>query len=235
MFSKEFVVSYSDINREYKLSNKSILKMFQDIATLHAFELNDGLTKSNCGWFLLSYHIKVLDRPTYNQKLKVQTWSRKIKSVTASREFEVYGEDGKLKIVGISNWVRMNLETQKPERVSQELISAYGEEEKTNFDEIWLEKLSESENIGYSKSYVIERNFIDTNIHMNNVAYLEMALNVLPEKVFELGESNEFRIMYKKAIKYQDKVMCNYSEEEDCFKISFKVEDELCAIVELKK
>ena len=98
-------------------------------------------------------------------------------------------------------------------------------------------KIKECEEYSFAKDYTVDRNFIDINNHMNNVCYMELADIVLPENVYLKGDCNEFEIMYRKAIKYGEKIKCLYTEIEDSHIIAIKSEDlsELKAIIKMYK
>lgn len=78
--------------------------------------------------------------------------------------------------------------------------------------------------------------FIDVNDHMNNVCYLEVADMILPDDVYNTPESDEFDIMYRRAVKYGEEIICRYSNTEDGIFVTLKdKEDDLRAIIKLKK
>lgn len=226
VFKENFYVGYSDINKDFRLSNTAILKFFENSACMHSTYAGDGMKTSASRWFLKSYHVKIHNRPEHEEKVTACTWSRGTKGVSASREFEIYDEKGNLSITGISNWVRVNAETLKPERVDMELFSAYeSEPERTNFDYLWIEKLKEPEEYISEKEFYIDRNFIDANNHVNNVFYLDLAILALPEEIYEKGEADEFEIMYRKAIKYGERIKCLFSETESAYFVTIKSAD----------
>lgn len=238
IFSETFYVGYSSVNRQLELSNAAILKLFEDIASMHGSLAKDGLNDTESRWFLTGYHIKMTKRPAYDSRFLLKTWSHDMKSIQASREFEICDEKGNQLGIATSNWVRMNTQTMRPERVTQELMDAYGTENAlSNFDSPWIEKLKEPENFDFVKEYKIDRNFIDANNHMNNVAYMELVNNVLPDEVYEKAESLEFTIMYKKAIQYSDTVKCCFTTTDDCYFVTIKNQDEtdLHAVIKLSK
>lgn len=225
MISEKFYVGYSDIDKNYKLSNIAILRTFQNIVTMHAKIANDSLKNGDYGWFLTAYKVKVAKRPEYESWFNLSTWSRAIKGFIASREFESTDENGNMQFCALSNWVRINKNTQKIEKVSPEIVAAYGQEEKTNFSGPWIEKLKECEKIDYEKTVKIDRNFIDVHNHVNNVAYLELAYNALPDRVYESFDPKEFEIIYKHAIKCYDEVVLEYTEQEEFFNVTIKSKD----------
>lgn len=236
VFTAKFYIGYSDITKDMTLSNTAILKLFENVASMHSRVAKDDINESEGRWFLTGYHVKITKRPEYGETVTINTWSRDMKGVQAAREFEIYNEKGELCLIGISNWIRINAKTLRLERISQELFDAYGSEpEKTNFNYSWIEKLKEPETSDFEKEFHIERNFIDANNHMNNVYYLDLATNILPEEVYQKGESCEFEIMYKSAIKYDETVSCSFTAltNENIITIKSQDKSELKAVIKL--
>lgn len=238
MVSEKFYVGYSEINRNFELSNVGLLNYFQDIATIHGKQADDSLKTHDSCWFLTAYKVKIIKRPEYESFFNLSTWSKGVKGFTASREFEIKDDDGNLMVSAISNWIRVNKHTQKIERVTPELVEAYKLENHANFDYDWIPKLVECDKVDFKMNFVADRNYIDIHNHVNNVSYLKIANLVLPEDFFKsASESMEFEIMYRNAIKYGEKFVCLYTETDDFFNITMKNQDEteLFAIVRLYK
>ncbi len=238
VFKENFYVGYSDVGKDFRLSDSSVLKLFEDVACMHSTSVGDGMKTSASRWFLKAYHVKIHKRPEQEERITACTWSRSTKGVSASREFEIYSQDGSLAVTGISNWVRVNAESFKPERVAPELMELYGSEtERTNFDSPWIDKLKEPETYSIEKEFYIDRNFIDANNHMNNVFYLDLAELVLPEEIYEKGDADEFEIMFRKGIGYGETVKCFYTEAADSYIVTVKSADlsECHAIIKLYK
>lgn len=238
VFEENFYIGYSDINKDFRMSNTAVLKLFENVSCMHSSEVGDGMKTSESRWFLKAYHVKIHKRAEHEEKVNARTWSRCTKGVSASREFEIYTENGELAVTGLSNWVRVNAATLKPERISPETFSVYGSEpDRTNFPSPWTEKLKECEEYSFEKEFYIDRNFIDANNHMNNVFYLDLANLVLPEEVYEKGECSEFEIMYRKAVRYGETVKCLFQETEDGYNITVKSQDlsECHAVIVLHK
>lgn len=234
---EKFYVGYSDINKELKISNTALLKIFENMACIHGSMAGESIKTSKYRWFLTAYHVKVLNRPDYETYITARTWSREIRGVSACREFEIYDENGKLCVIAESNWARINIETGKLDRASPDVIAAYGgEKERTNFGSAWIEKLKEPDDFAFEKEISPARMFIDVNDHMNNVCYLEVADMILPDDVYNAPESDEFEIMYRRAVKYGEEIICRYSDTENGIFVTLKdKENDLRAIIKLKK
>ena len=228
---EKFYIGYSDTNQNLELSDSAILKMFEDIATMHSEMAGDSMKTTAIRWFLTAYDVRINKRPMLDERVECRTWSRDMRGFIASREFEIYTQSGELAVTGSSNWARIDTSTGRPQRVTPEMDERYGtEKDRTNFDSPWIGKLKEPDEYQISKEYYIDRNFIDSNNHMNNVCYVELAKCILPEEIYK-KEVKSFEVMYRKAIEYGKTVTCHYSKiPGGCF-IAIKCEDELMAAV----
>ncbi len=233
VLKEKFYIGYSDTNQNLELSDSAILKMFEDIATMHSEMAGDSMKTTDIRWFLTAYDVRINKRPSLDERVECCTWSHDMRGFIASREFEIYTEDGELAVTASSNWARIDIKTGRPERVTPEMGERYGtEKDRTNFDGPWIGKLKEPDKYQVSKKYYIDRNFIDANNHMNNVCYIELAKCILPDDVYK-KEVTSFEIVYRKAIEYGKTVTCNYTEiDGGCF-IAIKCEDELMSAVKL--
>jgi acyl-ACP thioesterase len=232
-----FYVGYSDITRDFKLSDVAILKFFENMACIHGSRAGESIRTSPARWFLTSYDVKIHNRPEYEDTLTVCTWSRDMRGVSACREFEIYNSKGELCVTAISNWARVNAETQKLERATPAVIAAYqSEKERTNFPYIWAPKLTEPDSYISSQDFAVTRNFIDANNHMNNIFYLDMAKLILPEDIYLNKDFTGFKIMFRQAIRYGETVTCFYGETDSAYTITVKdSEGSVRAIIEFCK
>ena len=96
-------------------------------------------------------------------------------------------------------------------------------------------KIPENANLTYE--YTISRRDIDTNHHVNNLYYLDFALQALPEDVYYNSNFAEVEIIYKKQLKVNEKIKCFYKKEIDGNNtVIIKSEDEktIHAVVKVK-
>ena len=226
-YSNEERIKYLDIGRNNKLSNKAIINYMQDIAISHADSLGNGVNnseKTHTAWILLNWKIKVFDRPKCEEIIKINTWPRTMERFYSWRDFELYNEDKKLAIA-TSKWILVNTETGKIERISEELKQKYTLKEECVFEGQIEEKLKEPEDMVLMYEETIGRTKMDTNNHLNNLYYLDYAIESLPEEVYQNSIFNNIEIMYKKEIKYKDKIKCFYKYENNEHIVAIKNED----------
>lgn len=225
VYSEKFFIGFSDVSPDMGVLNSSILKLFENACCLQGEAVGDGFNDTPGRWFLTAYHVIVTERPKYGDWVEVRTWSRGMKGVSASREFEIVKDD-KIVVKALSNWARLNSVTGKLERMSDEAFSRYeSEPERHNFDSLWLPKLRELPDEVCECSYRVGRNLIDPNRHMNNVCYLDLAVQTLPDEIYADGEPDEFMITYRKAVGYGENIVCVYGEDEKSRTVAFLSED----------
>lgn len=223
VYTEQFYVGYSDCGAEMTLHNNALLRIFENIASMHGAAVGDSPLDVPYRWVLLSYHVCVRKRPQFNRRVTVKSWNRAVKGVTSCREFELYDEDGTLLCTAISNWVRIDGETGKLQRLGEDMAAQYGSEpERGNFPSPWIAKLKEPAQYAFEKRYTVDRNFIDANRHMNNVCYLDLANCVLPQEVYDRGESDTFSIHYRKASYYGEELVCHYAEDDEAATVAVK-------------
>ncbi len=236
VYSAKFYVGFSDVNPDLGLSNASFLKLFENVCCMQGEAVGDGFKDTPGRWFVTAYRVKIFRRPEYNEIVTALTWSRETKGVAASREFEIRDENGTLLAVALSNWARMNTETGRLERMSPEAFARYeSEPERHNFDEPWLTKLRDGGEPEYIKSFHVGRSLVDPNRHMNNVRYLDVAAETLPDGAYGNSEANEFEITYRKAVPLGETVDCGYSEDGGARYVTVRTNGEVNAVIKLYK
>lgn len=237
IISKEFYIGYRDVDCNLKMKNNAILDLFQEMAGIHGAKCGQRSGTIKTAWVLTGYKVNIIKKPCYGETVCAITWGREIKGITACREFEIRSQSNELLIAATSNWAHVNIENKKLEKIDEDIAKKYEVEfERTNFNELRLKKLIEPENYLYEKEYYVDWDWIDVNHHMNNTYYSLVAEMTLPEEIKVKNEYSGFEIMYKKEIKYKEKIKCLYAKTEDSYIVVIKSEDlsQLHAIVKFK-
>ena len=72
---------------------------------------------------------------------------------------------------------------------------------------------------------------IDLNKHMNNARYLEWVMDLLPQNVLEKCFIGEMTMHYQKEIAPESIVDLYYGQEDDHFKIEFKIAEQIHFVI----
>lgn len=206
-------VRFSEIDHTRKMTVPAIINYFQDCSTFQSEDLGIGLEfleEKKKAWILTYWQVVIERYPKMNEKLQVSTWASKFKGMLADRNFCMTDADGKRLAYAQSVWVYMDMEKGRPVRPEQDEVDAYGQCEPLDMDyeprKIILPKTAVS-----LEPFPVRRYHIDTNEHVNNCQYVQMAMEVLnQEKIIR-----QVRVEYKKSAVFGDVILPRVGERED--------------------
>ena len=227
--SKRFYVGYSDVDSKDRCKLSRILDLCQNVATIHSDGLGygtKGMMERNLAWLVTSMRVRILHYPIADREVECRTWSRGLKGVLAQRDYEILDLDGTPMILADSQWALFDLGEQKLTRVTEEMQNAYGILERGVFEGEGKKHIRDNDVIEIEKEFEIGKRDIDTNHHLNNARYFDYIIEVLPDDY----EVHEFECVYKKQIKYKDRIVVSYGSGyarikneagETCFLVRF--------------
>ncbi len=229
-------VRYSEVNSEKILTLPALLDYLQDCCTFQSEELGVGvdyLADYHAAWVLSSWQIRICRYPEFGEQITVSTWAYDFKGFYGYRSFKVEGEDGELLAYANSLWVFMDTDTMRPMRINQKMIDVYLPQMAEIIGTDWGDrKLQVPEGGTAGEPIRVQRCHIDTNHHVNNGKYVQMAEEFLPED-FEVGE---LRVEYKKAAVLGDVLTPVYCVNENQVTVTLADEaGKTCAIVQFEK
>lgn len=232
----DFYVGLRDADIDLNITDTGILACLENVACYHSELAGYGastIEKTRKTWVLLNWKVEILNRPKYNQLLKVQTWSRLFDKFYAYRDFKVFDENKNLMIVATSKWVLIDIDRVRPIKITDEVGEKYYSENINALDDEEIEPIEEPINVISSIKYKVTKNMIDINDHLHNIYYMDMAKEVLPK---EEKQYKYIEIVYKKEIKPDAVVNISYAKQEESAIITIKSEDDsiLHSIIRLK-
>jgi acyl-ACP thioesterase len=204
IFKHNFEIGLENINKKKEVTNKSLLQYLENSSSRHSDSIKDGITDiidNGVTWVLLEWKMEVINRPKYGDVLEIHTWIRNSTKLYTYRDFEIY-VNGEKKVIASAKWLVIDINTLRPLRITDELLSKYEPElDKRVFEELEFEKVIEQEKYEKEIEYPIRKSDIDINDHVHNLNYLDMVYEIL-----DIEELNNVRIVYKKEIKYNDRI-----------------------------
>ncbi len=240
IFEHDFLINFDNIKKDGKLSEISLLNFLINIAGMHSDTVGYGLKdipKTDITFLLIAWKVKIFERPSCLEKIHIKTWANAFYKVTCTREFEVYNQEGKLIAIASTKWAMIKVSTHTLTKIDHEIMDAYQNIDKKVFQGE-IEKLSEPEKIDNSFSYKIQRRDIDTNNHVNNLKYLEIGMESIPEEIYENFSYTNLEVMYKNECKLGYEIICNFSkisEDESYVVIRSKDLSKLHCIIKFSK
>ncbi len=206
MYSFESRVRYSEIDGERKLSLTGIINYLQDCSTFQSEDLQVGidyLDQSRKAWWLSSWQIVIGRYPVLGEEIVISTWPYAFKGMYGYRNFTICDKEGNYLVKANSVWFLFDRKQGRPVRAGEAEIQAYrtGVREKLDM-EYAPRRIELPQDYETAGTILVARHHIDTNHHVNNAQYVELAREVLPEEI----RVKELRAEYKKAAVLGDKV-----------------------------
>ena len=198
MYEFDSRIRYSETGKDGKLTLEAILNYFQDCTTFHSEEIGCGiefLAEQKKVWVLLSWQIVVNRYPKFGEKIKIATKAYDFKRSFGYRNFMMYDKDNVCTAYANSVWLYMDTEKMMPVRVNQEQVEKYHIEEKLPMEYADMKILIPKEEAIHCAVYHVQNYQIDTNGHVNNGQYLNMAYAAIGEEI----KVKQMRAEYKKS------------------------------------
>lgn len=220
MYSFNSRVRYSEVDEDQELSVTGILNYLQDCSTFQSEDLKlgiDYLNENHRAWWLSSWQIVIERYPRLGEEIVVSTWPYDFKGIYGYRNFTIRDRQGDYLVKANSVWFFFDTEAGRPVRVGEKDVRGYGTagDKKLEMEYAPRRIVLPSQ---YDEAPVIPvaRHHIDTNHHVNNAQYVEIAREALPAGI----KICELRVEYKKAAVQGDILHPRVSQEGDCFTVA---------------
>ena len=213
MYRIDTKVRYSECGEDGKIKLASIINLFQDASRAQSESLGVGmdyLKSVKRAWVLNSWQIIVERYPKAHEEIEVTTWPTGFRGVFGPRNFCLKTQDGEMLAYAHTLWVYMDIENGMPTKPSEEEKAIYGTEPPLEM-EYASRKIKMPEEAKVVDTISARKYHIDTNSHVNNCQYVQMAVEVLPEDF----RTKQVRVEYKKSAVYGDKIVIKMAEEEE--------------------
>lgn len=212
VFEFDARIRYSETDHTGRLTLPALINYFQDCSTFQSEALGVGmgwLKAQQKGWVLTHWQI-VIDRyPALAEPVTIGTFASAFKGLTATRFFYLRDAAGSLIARARSSWAFMDFAQGRPIRPGDEQTAPYGTAEP-------LEMPAENRRVKLPDALEpvapieVRRDQIDTNEHVNNCQYVQMALDVLEREV----APGQVRVDYKRAAVLGDTIFPAFACED---------------------
>jgi len=205
-------IRFSEVDQQKRITLPAIINYFQDCSTFQSEVLGVGfkrLESHNKAWILSSWQIIIERWSKFGEQITIATWASDFQGIYGVRNFTMCDAEGNVAAYANSIWVYMDVETGRPCKPGEEQIKMYDME--PAFDmEYAPRKIKLPKECQEGQAFPVRRYHIDTNGHVNNSQYVQMALEVMPEEI----SPRQVRVEYKKAAVHGDIIVPKIAAEE---------------------
>lgn len=234
-FEKKYHVRYYETAAHQKLRITSLLNYFEEVALLQSIERNVGLDyyqQHQVIWMLHKWDVILHQIPVFNQQILIRTLPVSISGFTGFRKFWVLDSAGQIMVEADSAWLFINTLNKRPVRISDDIKKAYGHFEQPE-SKLEMPNVPGLLQPDFSKEFSVRSSDIDINEHVNNVRYLEWALEAIPKEIICKHRLLNLKIVFKKETVYGQKINSQVQiiQELNALKCMHQIVDEQCRIV----
>ena len=171
-----------EVDQHSRLTIVSAINYFQESAWRNAEVLGFGLKELAAKkqfWVLSRLYVEMYRYPLWGDKIQFETWPKGIENMFALRDFRLKSENGKeLFGAGASAWLIIDATTHRLQRMEQicDNMPLYPH----NAVDYKLGKIATIATMTPKTRIIAGYTDVDVNNHVNNVSYLNWAVNYLP-------------------------------------------------------
>jgi len=196
-------VRYSEVDSNGILKISALVNYLQDCSTFQSEDLGVGidfLSQNNLGWVLNYWQIDIKRLPKLTDNIVIGTIPYLIKGFLGHRNFYIKDANtGEMIIKANSLWTLLDLKKLLPVRADADTIEKYNCSEKLDM-EYTERKVKLLGDFAEGTPIEIVSYMLDTNHHVNNAQYIEMAMAFIPEG----RKISRIRIEYKESAYLND-------------------------------
>jgi len=205
---RSFEVRTCDTDPYGRSTVRSLLLLLQEAATSHATELGvavDFLIENRLAWVMLRLNVNMSTWPRGGDTITVATWVHSAGKVMTERRFRVVGGDGKMMGEIVTQWVILDTERRRPVRLPPFALEAI-EPVVHAAAPVSLDELPEVEAPDHRRVFEVRYSDLDIAQHVNNAAYIQWAVETVPEEILLTHLPMEIDARYLAECRFGDTV-----------------------------
>lgn len=214
-FTKKYEVHYYEVNSKLTCKLSSIIGFIGDVGNQQSEYFGVGIeycTKNNCAWVFYKYDIKMYRYPMFGETISITTQPVGFKKFYGLRKYIIMDEEDNLIGEALALFFLINIERRIPMRIQDEQYDIYGVDD-VDYD-ISMDKIERNDEEQYHKQFEIRYSDIDSNNHVNNVKYVEWAIEALPVDVISNYVLKRIKVIFEKETIYGETVSVSATVKE---------------------
>lgn len=200
IFKKDYKINIFNVDSDHICKFSSLVDFLWDIVISQSDylgETKEGFVHNQYIWVLLKYDITIYEYPKFRDTITVDTKVLGSKKFYGYRQNTIKNSEGKVIGEVFSTAILIDFENRRPMRISSDQGEIYGLNEE--LDEVPpLDNIPKIKKEDYLKDYPVRYSDIDSNGHVNNVKYMEMAIDTLPRSILNEYKIFNIKVLFKK-------------------------------------
>ncbi|MDD6347492.1 MAG: thioesterase [Lachnospiraceae bacterium] len=215
-------IRYNEIGPDGCLKLGGLVDYFQDCAVFHSMSIGFGpdlIQGVRSGWMIVAWRIFVRSYPRLGDDVRIETWGHRFRTAEGDRNFRLLSPEGRVYAEADSRFIYVDTALGRPTAPPEEEKQGYGIEPALELKATPRHVvLPEAHTAG--EPFPVLPSHIDTNRHVNNRQYIDMALNYLPARF----TPHEIYVDYHTQARLGDTILPKLYEDEERYIISLDAE-----------
>lgn len=189
MYTFDSRIRYSECDSQARLTLAALMNYFQDGSTFQSEALGVGgdyLKDNNLVWVLSSWQIVVSRYPKLCEEVEIGTFPYGFKGCFGFRNFFMRTKEGENLARANSLWTLLNLKEQTMAYPTDKMKQVYVLDQRLPM-EYADRKIAVPGGGVREEPVLVKKHHLDTNNHVNNVQFVDMAMDSLPPD-FVIGQ-----------------------------------------------
>lgn len=209
VWKESFRVRSYETDPTGRASIATICNYLQEAAGNHAFSLGVSVEHFHDRphtWMLARLRVLIDRYPRWRDDVTIETWPCGVERLFAMRDYLILDGVGGPLGRATSAWMLIDLERRRPVRMPETVTSLELPDRRRALGSS-AAALSEPTAETKSETVRVEYNDLDVNGHVNNVRYVEWALEAIPASHREASDLTDIEVHFRTEAVYGDAVM----------------------------
>lgn len=215
LHTETFRVRFNEADATGFATLQTLGNWLQEGADQNARELGwarEQLAARRLFWALTGLRITLSGYPRWRETARIITWPAGADRLFAWRDFLLVAEDGKQLGAATSAWLLVNEDTRRPVRMLPEIAAAALARPRSLAHD-FRAKLSPPERAGYARHFHVRRSDLDVNGHVNNVTFIEWAVESVPPAMIGDGRVLDIALAFHAEALLGDEIVAQAEQE----------------------
>ncbi len=216
-YKEAFKIRSYELDAGGRASIQSICNYLQEIASIHAAKLGFSVTdlfKRNLTWVLSRLHVQMEKYPQWGDTITIETWPSTMTRMFSLREFIIRNAQDEIIGKATTSWMLLDIVVKKAIEIP-EFIRSIRTWDANRAVEDTFNKLPAPKETPFQKSFNVRLSDLDINQHVNNVIYIEWAIEAIPIDYLRDYFIAGLEISFRAECHYGDRIVSKCGMDKD--------------------
>jgi acyl-ACP thioesterase len=208
-WTERFRVRAYEAGPDGRVTIQTVCNYLQEIAGNHAERLGvatDQLIDQGMAWVLGRLRVRVDRYPDWREEVEIETWPSAADRMTAQRDFLLRDDAGRQIGVATTTWLIIDVQRRRPVRMP-EFVDALPRPDYHPALEHRPPPPEAPAEIAGSIPFTVRISDLDMNRHVNNVRFIEWALEAVPQDIRGDCTLRQIDVQFRAESVYGDEVL----------------------------